>query len=150
MAEMPELPKYQIWQNRSIFTKHILYKPSQILHYTAISWMIISTMSPCITWRNPLRKGSIVMMLGFNWKSYFRSLISVALPCCVQPIGITFLTPLIFHSIISKRKNGMQIQWICVVPFCIFQITADEQCSDEILQVGDQCESAVEDQDKSD
>ena len=38
----------------------------------------------------------------------------------------------------------------CAVPFCIFQITADEQCSGEILPVGDQCESAFEDQDKSD
>ena len=37
----------------------------------------------------------------------------------------------------------------CVVPFCIFQITADEQCSGEILPVGDQCESAVGDQGKS-
>ena len=37
-----------------------------------------------------------------------------------------------------------------MVPFCIFQITADEQCSGEIPPVGDQCESAFEDQDKSD
>ena len=38
----------------------------------------------------------------------------------------------------------------CVVPFCIFQIMADEQCSGKISPVGDQCESAVEDQGKSD
>ena len=37
----------------------------------------------------------------------------------------------------------------CAVPSCIFQITADEQCSGEIPPVGDQCESAVGDQGKS-
>ena len=38
----------------------------------------------------------------------------------------------------------------CAVPFCIFQIMADEQHSGEISPVGDQCESAVGDQGKPD
>ena len=44
--------------------------------------------------------------------------------------------------------NRLKYCW--AVPFCIFQITADEQCLGEIPPVGDQCESAFEDQDKSD
>ena len=48
------------------------------------------------------------------------------------------------------RKLDIFSAWLCAVPFGIFQITADEQCLGEISLVGDQCESAVEDQGKSD
>ena len=47
-------------------------------------------------------------------------------------------------------EHYFQHSSFCAVPFCIFQITADEQHSGEISPVGDQCESAVGDQGKSD
>ena len=53
----------------------------------------------------------------------------------------------------QNKKTGSAnfLQWgeACAVPFGIFQITVDEQYSGEISLVGDQCESAVEDQGKS-
>ena len=52
------------------------------------------------------------------------------------------------RTYISQLYSG-RLEEECAVPFGIYQITADEQCSGEISLVGDQCESAVEDQGKS-
>ena len=75
------------------------------------------------------------LLITHKWKP--TSMTSVRLPL----VAISFLTYI-------DRCWGVWPSW-CAVPFCIFQIRADEQCSGEISPVGDQCESAVGDQGKS-
>ena len=73
--------------------------------------------------------------------------------CTAVQIFLGELTQEVIKDFQNRKTCSVNfLQWgeACAVPFCIFQIMADEQCSGEISPVGDQCESAFEDQDKSD